>query len=167
VAAIVPYEVAGANTQVTVTYQGQISASAEVQLADSAPGLFTVAPNGVGQAAAVNQSGSINSSSMPIPIGGIISLFATGEGQSWPGGIDGTRASAPLPIPALPVNVTIGGVPINDLQYVGGAPGDVAGLLQLNVAIPASVTPGSAVPVLIRVGAASSQAGVTIAVSAK
>ena len=166
-AAIVPYEVTGASTQVTVTYQGQTSASATVALAGSAPGLFTIDSTGQGQAAAVNQNGSINSSSTPVPIGGLILLFATGEGQSSPAGVDGKRAAAPLPIPVLPVNVTIGGVTVNDLQFVGGAPGEVAGLFQTNVAIPASVTPGSAVPVLIRVGEATSQAGVTIAVSAK
>jgi uncharacterized protein (TIGR03437 family) len=167
VAAIVPYEVTGTSTQVTVTYQGQTSASATIALADSAPGLFTSGSTGQGQAVAVNQNGSINSSSTPVPTGGIISLFGTGEGQSSPAGVDGKPAVAPLPAPVLPVNVTIGGVTVNDLQYVGGAPGVVAGLLQINVAIPASVTPGSAVPVVIRVGEATSQAGVTIAVSAK
>jgi uncharacterized protein (TIGR03437 family) len=150
-----------------VTYQGQASISATAALADSAPGVFTSDSTGQGQAAAVNQNGSINSLSTPIPIGGIISLFATGEGQSSPAGVDGKPASAPLPTPILQVAVTIGGVTANDLQYVGGAPGEVAGLLQINVAIPASVTPGTAVPVLIRVGEATSQAGVTIAVSAK
>jgi len=167
VAVIVPYEVTGASAQVTVTYQAQTSASATVALAGSAPGLFTIDSTGQGQAAAVNQNGSINSSSTPVPIGGIISLYATGEGQSSPSGVDGKRAVAPLPTPVLRVNVSIGGVTINDLQYAGGAPGEVAGLLQINVAIPTSVTPGSAVPVIIRVGEATSQAGVTIAVSAK
>lgn len=167
VAAIVPYEVTGTSAQVTVTYQGQTSASATVAVAGSAPGLFTGGSTGQGQAAAVNQNGSINSSSTPVPIGSIISLFASGEGQTSPAGVDGKPATTPLPTPILPVNVTIGGVTVNDLQYVGGAPGEVAGLLQINVAIPAGVTPGSAVPVVIRVGGATSQAGVTIAVSAK
>lgn len=167
VAAIVPYEVTGASAQVTVTYQGQTSASVTAALADSAPGLFTSGSTGQGQAAAVNQNGSINSASTPAPIGGIISLFATGEGQSSPTGVDGKPATAPFPTPVLGVSVTIGGVTVNDLQFAGGAPGEVAGMLQINVAIPAGVTPGSAVPVLIRVGEATSQAGVTIAVSAK
>jgi uncharacterized protein (TIGR03437 family) len=166
-ATIVPYEVTGASAQVTVTYQGQTSASATAALAGSAPGLFTIDSTGQGQAAAVNQNGSINGSSTPVPIGDLILLFATGEGQSSPAGVDGKRATVPLPTPVLRVSVTIGGVTVNDLQFVGGAPGQVAGLLQINVPIPAIVTPGSAVPVLIRVGEATSQAGVTIAVSAK
>jgi uncharacterized protein (TIGR03437 family) len=166
-AAIVPYEVTGASTQVTVTYQGQTSAPSTIALAGSAPGLFTIDSTGQGQAAALNQNGSINSSSTPVPIGGLILLFATGEGRGFPAEVDGKIAIAPLSIPFLPVSVTIGGVTLNGLQFVGGAPGQVAGLFQTNVAIPASVTPGSAVPVLIRVGEATSQAGVTIAVSAK
>jgi uncharacterized protein (TIGR03437 family) len=166
VAAIVPYEVTGNNAQVAVTYQGQSSAPTTVAVAAAAPGLFTLGSTGQGQAAAVNQDGSINTSSAPAPVGSIISLYATGEGQTSPAGVDGKPATAPLPTPVLPVTVTIGGVTINDLQYVGGAPGEVAGLLQINVQIPAGITAGSAVPVLIRVGSATSQAGVTIAVSA-
>jgi uncharacterized protein (TIGR03437 family) len=167
VAAIVPYEVTGASAQVTVTYQGQTSTPATLALADSAPGLFTSGSTGQGQAAAVNQNGSVNSSSTPVPIGSVISLFATGEGQTSPTGADGKPAATPLPTPILPVILTIGGVTLNDLQSVGGASGEVAGLDQINAAVPPGVTPGSAVPVVIQVGGATSQAGVTIAVSAK
>ena len=166
VAAIVPYAVAVGTAQVTVTYQGQISAPVTVAVAASAPGLFTQGSAGQGQAAAVNQNGSINTSSKPVPVGNIISLYATGEGQTTSAGVDGKLATVPYPTPNLPVNVSIGGIVVNNLQYVGGAPGDVAGLLQINVAVPAGVAPGNAVPVVIRVGNVSSQTGVTIAVSA-
>jgi uncharacterized protein (TIGR03437 family) len=47
-------------------------------------------------------------------------------------------------------------------QYAGAAPG-YAGLMQVNVQIPAG-TPSGNVPVTIQVGQAASQAGVTIAV---
>ena len=149
-----------------MTYPGQISAPMTAAVAASAPGLFTLGSTGQGQAAAVNQDGFINTSSVPVPAGSVISLYATGEGQTSPVGFDGKPATAPLPTPIPPVNVTIGGVTIHDLQYAGGAPGEVAGLLQINVQIPVGITAGSAVPVLIRVGSAPSQAGVTIAVSA-
>lgn len=164
VATIVPYEVTGASAQVTVTYQGQTSASVTVAVAASAPGLFTLGSTGQGQAAAVNQNGAINTSSTPAAIGSIISLFATGEGQTSPTGSDGKPATAPLPTPNLPVSVTIGGVTVNDLQYVGGATGEVAGLMQINVQIPSGIQTGPAVPVVVQVGSASSQAGVTISV---
>jgi len=50
------------------------------------------------------------------------------------------------------------------VQYAGSAPGEVAGLLQVNAVVPRGVGPGSAVPVTVRVGEIASQAGVTIAV---
>ncbi len=167
VAAIVPYELTGASVQVTATYQGQTSAPVTVVLAPSAPGLFTLGATGSGEAAAINQNQATNGAAAPVPIGSIITLFATGEGQTSPAGVDGKPASASPPTPTLPVNVTIGGVTVNNLQYVGGAPGEVAGVLQINVQVPAGVAPGSAVPIVIRVGDATSQPGVTIAVSAQ
>ena len=169
-AAIVPYEVTGASAQITLTYEGQTAPPPTVALAASSPALFTADSTGKGQAAAVNQDGSINGASTPAPIGTVISLFATGEGQTSPQGIDGKPAMAPFPKPNLPVFVTIGAeeaqtISGEQLQYVGGAPGEVAGVLQINVRIPAGIVPGKAVPVFISIGRATSQAGITIAVS--
>jgi uncharacterized protein (TIGR03437 family) len=53
----------------------------------------------------------------------------------------------------------------DQVQYVGGAPGEVAGLLQINLRIPAGIMPEKAVPVFISNGGTTSEAGVTIAVS--
>jgi uncharacterized protein (TIGR03437 family) len=50
------------------------------------------------------------------------------------------------------------------VDYAGGAPLEVAGLLQVNVTIPAGVATGVSVPVVIKVGTATSQTGVTIAI---
>jgi uncharacterized protein (TIGR03437 family) len=71
--------------------------------------------------------------------------------------------SLPLPKPALPVTVEINGE-IAEVTYAGGAPGEVAGMLQVNARIPANVPSGASVPVTITVGAATSQAGVTVAI---
>jgi hypothetical protein len=51
------------------------------------------------------------------------------------------------------------------VQYAGGAYGEVAGVLQLNVVVPSTVS-GSALPIIVHIGNAASQAGVTIAVAA-
>jgi uncharacterized protein (TIGR03437 family) len=45
------------------------------------------------------------------------------------------------------VSVTVGGIPAT-IQYAGGAPGQVAGLMQVNVQIPGGVQPGGYVPVV-------------------
>ena len=46
-------------------------------------------------------------------------------------------------------------------QYAGAAPGQVAGVLQINVQIPTGLTAG-AVPIVLQVGGLSSPSGLTI-----
>jgi len=165
VAAIVPYEITGTTAQVTVTYQGQTSAAFSWPTAYSAPGIFSLDSTGQGQAAAINQDGvTVNSAATPAKIGDIISLYATGEGQTTPAGVDGKPASVPYPKPNLPVTAYVGAYNATVI-YAGGAPGMVAGLMQVNVQIPAGIQAGSAVPVALLVGDVSSQGGVTIAVT--
>ena len=57
----------------------------------------------------------------------------------------------------------IGGQRAQFLPYVGGAPGEVAGVMQINVQFPGGIQTGSAVPVVLQVGDRSSQTGITIA----
>lgn len=166
VAAVVPYQTSGPIVKVVAQYLDQISAPITLSVASSAPGLFTLDSSGRGQAAALNADGSGNTAGNPAGVGSFISLFATGEGQTSPAGVDGLPASAPAPQPVLPVTVTIGEQRA-EVQYAGGAPGLVAGVMQINVQIPSGIQTGNAVPVMVTVGSASSQTGVTIAVSAK
>lgn len=161
---LVPYAVAGrTTTQLQVEYRGVSSAVLTLRVAASAPGLFTLDSSGRSQAAALNQDGGVNSASKPAARDSVVTLFATGEGDTTPPGVDGKLAADPLPAPRLPVSVTIGGQPAAVL-YAGGAPGLVAGVLQVNVRVPDGVTPGPAVAVVVTVGSASSQSGVTLAV---
>jgi uncharacterized protein (TIGR03437 family) len=167
VAAIVPYEVIGSTTvPVEVSYQGQVSAAFSMAFAASAPGLFTANATGAGQAAAVNDvDGTLNSAANPVKTGAYISLYATGEGQTTPGGVDGKLGGLTSAIPNLPVTATVGGLPAT-VQYKGGVYGVVAGLMQVNIQIPTGVTPGGYVPVVLTVGNASTVNGaVWIAVS--
>jgi uncharacterized protein (TIGR03437 family) len=162
--AVVPYAVAGKpSTQVQIEYRGTRSAPVTLQLVSASPAIFTLDSSGRGAGAILNQDSSVNSPANPARIGSVVSIFATGEGQTSPAGIDGKPGSDPVPHPTLPVSVTIGGQTVTPI-YAGGAPGNVAGLMQVNVQIPSGIQTGSAVPVLLQVGNASSQAGVTIAV---
>ena len=86
-----------------------------------------------------------------------------GEGQTSPPGVTGSLIGTDLKRPVLPVTVSIGGQDAV-VQYAGSAGDSVAGLLQVNAVVPQSVTPGTVVPIVISVGGAPSQAGVTIAV---
>jgi uncharacterized protein (TIGR03437 family) len=165
VSAIVPYGVLGTAANVTVVYQGQMSAAFSVPIAASAPSLFTANGTGAGQAVAINvDNGTMNTAANPAKIGTYVTLFATGEGQTTPSGVDGRLVMTPLPQPILPVTVTVGGIPAI-VQYAGGSPGEVAGLMQLNVRIPGGVQPGGYVPVILRVGDAESGPGTWIAVA--
>jgi uncharacterized protein (TIGR03437 family) len=128
------------------------------------PGLFSANSSGAGQALAGNPNGTANGSAHPASPGGWIVLYATGFGQTSPAGQDGLVAdSSSLPQPILPVTAQIGGQAAQVL-YAGGAPGIVAGVLQVNVSIPIGVPTGPAVPVTLQVGSQSTQAGITIAI---
>jgi uncharacterized protein (TIGR03437 family) len=164
VAAVVPYSIAGSNVQVFVSYQGATSAPVTLPVAPVAPALFTADSSGKGQAAATNQDGTLNGAAHPAKVGSYISLWLTGAGQTNPAGVDGLPGAAPLPQPAAPVSVTIGGQSVTP-QYAGQAPTAVAGVMQINAQIPSGIQTGNAVPVVVQVGGVSTQAGVTIAVS--
>jgi uncharacterized protein (TIGR03437 family) len=62
------------------------------------------------------------------------------------------------PVPATAISLmtplTVGGLPAF-VQYYCGVYGAVAGLMQVNVQIPAGVTPGGYVPVVLQVGSAT------------
>jgi len=165
IGAIVPYAVDGkAGTLVQVKNGSLTTDLLPMPVASAGPSIFSVNLSGQGPAAVLNQDGiTVNSSTAPAPRGSYISIFATGEGQTTPAGVDGALAAGPAyPKPKLPVQVWIDGQPAT-VQYAGAAPGNVAGLLQVNVQIPAGARTGD-VPIVIQVGDAQSQAGMTVAV---
>jgi len=169
VAVIVPYEIANSTSvPVVVSYQGGVSLPFNVPFANVSPGFFTANASGAGQLAAINVTdGGLNSASNPVKTGDYIELYATGEGPTSPASVDGKLAPLTLPIPApiAKVTATVGGKDAT-VAYAGAVPGTVAGLMQINVQIPADVTPGGYVPVVLKVGDTSTVDGaVWIAVS--
>jgi len=164
VSAVVPYAVSGkATTQLRVSYQGQISNTVSLPVAAVAPGIFTSDSSGRGQGAIVNQDGTVNSADNPAPVGSVVSVYATGEGQTNPGGVDGKPGDLSATRPNQPVTATIGGLTA-PVQYAGGAFGLVAGALQVNVQIPAGASAGSSVPIVLNIGGSATQANVTLAI---
>jgi len=162
--AIVPYAVADkASTRMTVEYLGTSSAEAVLNVVDASPAIFAINSSGAGPGAVLNQNSSVNSATNAAARGTIIQIFATGEGATSPDGVDGKLATVPLPAPKQAVSVRIGGIDA-PLVYAGGAPGLVAGLIQINVQVPETAPVGVAVPIVVRVGGIDSPAGVTIAV---
>ncbi len=162
---VVPYSVSGkTSVGVRLAASGVESNSIQVPVAATAPGIFTLDASGQGAGAILNQDLSLNTASNPAPRGSIVVLYATGEGQTTPAGINGLLAfSQTLPSPIAAVSVRIGGIECH-FDYAGAAPTFVAGLMQINVRVPSDAPVGSQVPVLLKVGDNLSQPGVTLAI---
>lgn len=139
-----PDLVPGASTEITIRAGGQTVADFPSAVVSATPGIFT-SGSGTGQAAADNQDGSMNSLANPADRGSIVVLFGTGDGRD-------TSA----------VSVSIGGFAA-EVLYAGSAPG-FPGLLQVNARVPGGTAPTGVVPVVVTVGTASSQDGVTLVV---
>ncbi len=163
VSAVVPWEVAGQkSTSMTVEYNGAASAPVNLAVAEAGPAFFTACSCGFGQIAALNPDGSYNSADNPAPAGSTLVMYWTGGGLLNPAAGTGDIIQGLL-YPSVTPTVSIGGV-LAKLDYWGAAPTFVAGLMQLNVTIPAGVASGPAVPLVLTTGDFSSRPGVTIAV---
>jgi uncharacterized protein (TIGR03437 family) len=164
VSAVVPYAVSGGtSTRMQVSVQGQSSNLVTLPVGIVAPGIFTIDSSGHGQGAILNQDGTTNSPGNPAAAGSFVFVYATGEGETSPAGIDGKPGDSPPPRPLQLVTATVGGIG-SQVQYAGGISGLVAGVLQVNVQIPQGVNPGNSVPIVLIIGGTPTQANVTLAV---
>jgi uncharacterized protein (TIGR03437 family) len=161
----------GTSVNIVVTYGKNASAPVAVNVLDADPGIFTLDSSGTGQAAVLNiavaadssVSYSLNGASNAAAKGSMVAIYLTGFGQTTPGG-DETQFISGAVAPLAAVSVTIGGQPATGV--VAAAPlGSVPGFLQVNATLPAAgITAGSAAPLVVSIGTATSQARVTMAV---
>ncbi|MFN7937998.1 MAG: hypothetical protein U0R19_32010 [Bryobacteraceae bacterium] len=131
----VPYEVLG-QSEVTLqaTYRGVPSNALRMPVQESAPEIF-LRPATVNEAAAFDSAGRPNSQTNPFAPSDLVVLYATGLGQTTPASQTGQPATAPLPVPTLPISLTISGQPAT-IEYISQAPGQV-GVTQIHARIPA------------------------------
>jgi uncharacterized protein (TIGR03437 family) len=168
VSAVVPYGVAGkTSTQVQVQYQNAMSNTVTKQVQAATPAIFSLDSTGMGPGAIRNEDTSVNSTGNPAARGSVIALYCTGGGVTTPATTtDGLVIGVPAPKltaqPPAAVKVTIGGVDA-EVQYAGAVPGTIAGFTQINVKVP-EVTPGLALPVVVKIGDFTSGGSVTVAV---
>jgi uncharacterized protein (TIGR03437 family) len=155
---------------------GELVAGGKLVIAAAAPGIFTANQTGIGQAAAVNQDGTLNGPNNPAPVGSTILLFGTGQGQVSPAVQDGTAAPVSPLSPTVAVPTSNGTTCLNsqpsmcvaiasgfgNVGYSGLAPGNV-GLWQINVTVPQGTPTGSAVAVRVVINGTPSNT-VTVAV---
>ena len=149
-----PYEVSGkTSTTLSTEVSGARTDPQKLTVEPAAPGIFVV----------LNQDYSINSAANPAAPNSVIILYATGEGQTDPAGVDGKIATSVWPKPLLAVTLAIGGNPAKVL-YAGAAPYLTAGAMQINARLPASSPVGTPLTVRLSVGGYSSQDGVSVMV---
>lgn len=161
--AVVPYEVAGSPTvTVEIDGGGVHSPAWTIPVAPAAPGVFTQEGSGQGAAAVLDQDSSLNTAENPASGGSVIQIFLTGEGTTNPPGVTGEITQLDVKSPAQPVTVEIGGIEAA-LVSATTAPFAIAGMFQVNARVPAGSPTGS-VPLLVRIGNASSQPAATVSV---
>ncbi len=161
--AVVPYETT-VNTaqQVILTRGSSTSVPQPLTVADAAPGIFTKDSSGKGQGVIFGPSSNLADSAHPVKAGDIVVIYCTGLGRVSPAVPTGSPAPlSPLSNVISPASVTVGGIAATPM-FAGLTPSFV-GLYQVNVAIPAGITPGDQVPVFIT-AAGQPSLPVTIAV---
>ena len=152
----VPYEVGAGPAVVGINNNGLIAAF-PIQVVPASPGIL------------VDSTGTIVPSATVAP-GGTGTLFFTGAGDVSPQIFSGfapssTTSLSNLPVPLLPVSVTVGGTPAF-VRFLG-IPAGLVGVVQLNFVVPSSVPAGTQ-PVVVTVnGVASPAANIQIAATAK
>jgi uncharacterized protein (TIGR03437 family) len=163
ISAVIPFEMEGRQSAVVQLEQNGVRGPLTlIAIATASPGIFTLTSNGRGQAAALNQDGSVNGPARPAVRGSILILYATGLGPLQP----------PVPTGSVPFNAAISRLPVQvliggqqaEVLYAGVAPGSIAGVYQINARIPQAAPAGAEIPIVLQAAAASSSALVTAAI---
>jgi uncharacterized protein (TIGR03437 family) len=151
--------------EVVVENSGHSSKPVTRQVAEAAPGVFTMDSSGVGPAAALDASLKPVSESNPVAPGGVIVLYATGLGKTNPPLPDGfvTPGELPLPVPAANVLVSIGALPAQ-IEWIGPAPLLPPGIVQINARLARGISTVNPGIIEVRTPNAESQRGVSVTV---
>ncbi len=171
---LVPGSITPGPVQIVATNNGLTSASVSATLSALAPSFFTIGSNATTKNLYIAATHANNElvgppslitgvTTTPATVGETIILYATGCGATNPAFTSGQTVPTPLPLAALPT-VTIGGVAAQ--VTFGGLVGP--GLYQINVVVPAGITPGTTanidVPVVASIGGDSSASNTVISV---
>ena len=142
ITAIVPFGTAGQQqTVLTVENGGLTSNPAHVGIVSAVPAIFNspAVYQHLPVAAAINQDGTINSENNRAEPGSVVTVFATGFGALRPQTLDGSIPSGTSPVLEQEVLV-FGPDGLDKILYAGPAPGEVAGVMQINFRLPQVLT---------------------------
>jgi uncharacterized protein (TIGR03437 family) len=150
--AVTPIYLSGTTARMHVTFNGVVTADFVAAVAAAVPEIFQ---RGDGTAAAVNADGSINSAEHPAPPGSVVAVWATGIGAppfgAWQ---DGRIAAGAADFGCCQVWVQGRAAGV---LYGGAAPGIVAGVVQVNFAVPGELLDyGSTVGISLSAGGMTS-----------
>jgi len=138
---IVPYATTESFATFRVSSNGTLSNQVTVYTTPTAPGVYTLTQNGVGNAAALHADYSLVTQDNPAKVGETLQLFVTGLGAVTPAVADGTAApSSSLSVVNADVAVFVDSQQAQ-VTFKGLAPGFVA-LYQVNFVVPAGVSSG-------------------------
>jgi uncharacterized protein (TIGR03437 family) len=145
---IVPFGVAVyGTTSIVVQYAGNQTDPLVFHVAPSVVNPFAKGYFPGADAIAINEDGTLNSADHPAPDGSIVTFFVTGLGQTDPPLKDGEIAPGAEPATNGGGVGFLGPPPFfsgvsGQVLYQGAAPGQVAGVYQVNVRIPAKTSTG-------------------------
>jgi uncharacterized protein (TIGR03437 family) len=157
---------------VVVQTGSQKSSPQNFQVVTVAPGLFSIAGNGLGLANASNPDGSLAAPSgsvtgfpaHPSAPGGTIVLLATGLGPTDSSIASGASSSDKLRHTTMLPSVLIGGIPAQ-IAFSGLSP-QFPAVNQINVVLPVGIPDGSSVPIQISSGGITTTAQLNLAIAA-
>lgn len=143
----IPYETGAGTATLAINNNGQI-ATLPIQIASSAPGLYSSAFETL-----------VGTPTTTVSRGQVIMFLITGEGDVTPTLATGATPffstfSALYPAPRQPLSITLGGLPLS--PFFAGIPYGIVGETQIMVVIPSDAPLGSQ-PLIVTVGAAQSQ----------
>ena len=133
----VPFEVSQ-STLVSALVNGTQSNSVRVGVTSIDPHILSIA----------NQDGTLNSSANPAKPGSVVVIYASGLGTTFPASADGLVTASGSTKPVFQVSVYLGNMMVKP-QFLGAAPGMIAGITQINLAIPTAASSSNAMNVAI------------------
>lgn len=143
---------------------------ANLMIQNVTPAFFTFRPSRsiatrLASSATIIAEPSVVNGARPARPGEIVELYATGLGPTQTAIASGTLSPNQAISTTGRVTITMGStaLPESEVLYSGLAPGNISGLYQINVRIPATVSNGD-LPVTMSIGGVQSAAGTTIPV---
>jgi uncharacterized protein (TIGR03437 family) len=148
IAVIVPYGAAYtpasgslAIAGIQVVNNGSVSNTTTQFINLTTPGVFTLTANGLGYGAIEHANGQVVNPSNPAALGETVAVYLSGLGATLPAVTEGTQSpSSPLANTIQTIYATVSGTTAT-VAYAGLAP-YLAGVYQVNVTIPTTVSTG-------------------------